>query len=165
LPKTIVTDREGALHAGDGEPTDTYAAFLGALKVGWHFCAPGDAEAKGLVERLIQFLETSFEPGRQFAGPLDFQEELDRRFGSRANVSMHRALRTRPIDLLPEERAARQPLPEHTPEVHRRFVLRVPPQPYVRFDTVDYGPAFRRDLLVTGRCSSHARATSENRCP
>lgn len=138
LPQTLVTDREGALHGGDGKPTEAYAAFCGALAVGWHFCAPGDAEAKGLVERLIQFLETSFEPGRDFAGPLDFQEQLDRWFANRANVRMHRALRTRPIDLLAEERAALRALPERTPDVHRRFVLRVPPQPYVRFDTVDY---------------------------
>jgi transposase len=138
LPRTFVTDREGALHAGEGKPTEPYAAFCGALSTGWHFCAPGDAEAKGLVERLIQFLETSFEPGRLFAGPLDFQEQLDRWFARRANVRMHRALRTRPVDRLAEERAALRPLPEHSPDVHRRLVLRVPPQPYVRFDTVDY---------------------------
>ena len=29
LPGTIVTDREGALHAGKGRPTDAYAAFCG----------------------------------------------------------------------------------------------------------------------------------------
>ncbi len=138
LPQTLVTDREGALHAGDGRPTDAYAAFCGSVTVGWHFCAPGDAEAKGLVERLIQFLETSFEPGRHFAGPLDFQEQLDRWFDARANVRMHRALRARPIDRLEQERSALRPLPEHVPDVHRRFVLRVPPQPYVRCDTVDY---------------------------
>ncbi len=138
LPQTLVTDREGALHAGGGRPTEPYAAFCGALTVAWHFCAPGDAEAKGLVERLIQFLGTSFEPGRDFAGPLDFQEQLDRWFATRANVRMHRALRTRPVDLLAEERAALRALPEHTPDVHRRSVLRVPPQPYVRVDTVDY---------------------------
>lgn len=138
LPETFVTDREGALHAGDGRPTEPYAAFCGALKAGWHFCAPGDAEAKGVVERLIQFLETSFEPGRRFAGPLDFQEQLDRWFERRANVRVHRALRERPVDRLEAERSAMRPLPENAPDVHRRFVLRVPPQPYLRFDTNDY---------------------------
>ncbi|HVS08901.1 MAG TPA: IS21 family transposase [Planctomycetota bacterium] len=138
LPETLVWDREGALHAGEGKPSDPYAAFLGQLKVGWHFCAPGDAEAKGLVERLQQFLETSFEPGRHFAGPLDLQEQLDRWFERRANVRLHRALRERPVDRLAQERSALRPLPEHSPDVHRRFVLRVPPQPYARFDTNDY---------------------------
>lgn len=138
LPETLVWDREGALHAGDGRPTDPFAAFCGELKVGWHFCARGDAEAKGVVERLQQFLETSFEPGRHFAGPLDLQEQLDRWFEKRANVRVHRALRQRPIDRLEAERSALRPLPERVPDVHRRFVLRVPPQPYVRVDTNDY---------------------------
>lgn len=138
LPETLVWDREGALHAGAGRPTEPYAAFCGQLKVAWHFCAPGDAEAKGVVERLQQFLETSFEPGRHFAGPLDLQEQLDRWFERRANVRVHRALRERPIDRLEAERSAMRPLPERTPDVHRRFVLRVPPQPYVRVDTSDY---------------------------
>ncbi len=138
LPDTLVWDREGALHAGEGRPTEAYAAFLGELKVAWHFCARGDAEAKGVVERLQQFLETSFEPGRHFAGPLDLQEQLDRWFARRANVRVHRALRERPIARLEAERSAMRPLPEQVPDVHRRFVLRVPPQPYVRVDTNDY---------------------------
>lgn len=138
LPETLVTDREGALHAGLGTPTEPYAAFCGQLPVGWRFCEAGDAEAKGLVERLIQFLETSFAPGRQFAGPLDFQEQLDRWFSRRANVRLHRALRERPVDRHAEERGSLRPLPEHTPEVHRQLIVRVPPQPYVRVDTNDY---------------------------
>ncbi len=31
-----------------------------------------------------------------------------------------------------------RPLPDHEPDVDRRWVLRVPPDPHVRFDTVDY---------------------------
>jgi len=61
--------------------------------VGWHICAPGDAQAKGPVERLIGFLETSFEQGREFLGPLDFQERVDRWFDGRANRRLHRTLR------------------------------------------------------------------------
>jgi len=45
LPQTLVWDREGALHAGDGRPSDPFAAFCGALRVGWHFCQPADPEA------------------------------------------------------------------------------------------------------------------------
>src|SRR5712691_5014136 len=156
LPETLVTDREGALYAGEGKPTEPYASFCGQLKVSWRFCEKGDAEAKGLVERLNQFLETSFEPGRQFAGPLDFQEQLDRWFERRANVRMHRALRERPIDRWLEERGSLRPLPEQAPDVHRRVVLRVPPQPYVRVDTVDYSldPRLvgrRVEVMVTQR--------------
>ena len=97
LPETLVTDRDGALHAGAGRPTEPYAAFCGQLPVAWRFCEAGDPETKGVIERLIQFLEISFEPGRSFAGPLDFQEQLDRWFERRANVRMHRALRERQV--------------------------------------------------------------------
>ncbi len=138
LPATLVWDREGALHAGDGRPTQAFAAFCGQLRVGWRFLAQADPEAKGVVERLQGFLETSFEPGRSFAGPLDFQQQLDGWFSERANVRFHRTLRCRPVDRLAEELEAMRPLPARLPDVDRRFVMRVPPDPYVRVDTSDY---------------------------
>jgi transposase len=36
LPQTLVWDREGALHAGRGRPTEPFAGFCGQLRVGWH---------------------------------------------------------------------------------------------------------------------------------
>jgi len=85
-PKILVWDREGALHAGGGRPSDAFASFCGQLSVGWQFCAPADPEAKGIVERSHGFLETSFEPARHFAGPLDFQDQLDQWYAERANT-------------------------------------------------------------------------------
>jgi len=141
LPETLVIDREGALHAGGGRPTDAFAAFCGQLKVGWHFCEPADPQAKGLVERLQGYVETSFEPGRAFVNHHDFQDQLDRWFDERANRRLHRTLRRRPVDLLAEECEAMRPLPERPPDSERRWVLRVPPDPHVRFDTNDYSLA------------------------
>jgi transposase len=138
LPETLVIDREGALHAGGGRPTDAFAAFCGQLRVGWHFCEPADPQAKGVVERLQGFLETSFEPGRSFANHHDFQDQLDRWFDGRANRRLHRTLRRRPVDLLAEEREAMRPLPDRPQDTERRWVLRVPPDPHVRVDTNDY---------------------------
>jgi transposase len=138
LPRTLVWDRESCLHAGHGRPTDLYAAFCGALPVGWHFCAKRDPQAKGAVERLQEFMETSFEPGRAFANELDFQDQLDAWFTGRANGRVHKTLRARPIDRLIDERAVMAPLPAGPPDCDRRWVLRVPPDPYVRFDTCDY---------------------------
>ena len=138
LPETLVIDREGALHAGGGRPTDAFAAFCGQLRVGWHFCEPADPQAKGVVERLQGYIETSFEPGRAFANHLDFQDQLDRWFDERANRRLHRTLRRRPIDLLAEELEALRPLPERAPDTERRWTLRVPPDPHLRFDTNDY---------------------------
>jgi transposase len=137
LPGTLVWDREGALHAGAGRPTEAFARFCGGLGVGWHFCAARDPEAKGLVERLQGYLETNFEPGRAFVGPEDFQAQLDAWFG-KANRRTHRSLRCRPVDRLEEERAALRALPDVPPDTDRRFCTRVPPDPYVRVDTCDY---------------------------
>jgi transposase len=115
LPEALVCDREGSLHAGGGRPSEAFARFCGQLRVGWRICAPGDAQAKGLVERLIGFLETSFEPGREFLGPLDFQDRLDRWFAERANRRLHRTLRRRPVDLLAEERERMRPCRSRDP--------------------------------------------------
>ncbi len=138
LPQTLVWDRQAGLHAGGGRPTIEFAGFCGALKVDWHFCEPRDPQAKGVVERLQDFMERSFEPGRCFANELDYQLQLDAWFNDRANPRMHKTLRARPIDRLAEERAVMAALPTQAPDVDRRWVLRVPPDPYLRFDTCDY---------------------------
>jgi transposase len=138
LPETLVWDREGALHAGGSRPTEPFAAFCGQLGIGWRFLEPKDPQSKGVVERLQGYLETSFEPGRSFANEIDYQEQLDRWFGERANVRFHRTLRCRPADRLAEELQLMRPLPEWLPDVDRRVFTRVPPDPYVRVDTCDY---------------------------
>jgi transposase len=138
LPATLVWDRQAGLHAHAGRPTAEFAAFCGALKVDWHFCEPRDPQAKGVVERLQDFLERSFEPGRTFANELDFQLQLDAWFDGRANPRFHRSLRCRPIDRLAEERQVMAPLPATPPDFDRRWVLRIPPDPYLRFETNDY---------------------------
>ena len=51
---------------------------------------------------------------------------------------MHKTLRCRPIDRLLEEREVMAPLPARPPDTDRRWVLRVPPDPHLRFDTCDY---------------------------
>jgi transposase len=137
LPELMVWDREGCLHARQGRPTEIYAAFCGQLPVGWLFCEPADPQAKGCVERLQGYMETNFEPGRRFANHLDFQLQLDDWF-AKANGRTHKTLRARPVDRLVEERAVMRALPDRAPDLDRRWVLRVPPDPHVTFDTVDY---------------------------
>ena len=55
--ETLVWDRQAGLHAGGGRPTEAFAAFCGQLRVDWHFCDPADPQAKGVVERLQDFME------------------------------------------------------------------------------------------------------------
>lgn len=83
-------------------------------------------------------MERSFEPGRVFANELDCQLQLDGWFDDRANPRVHKTLRARPIDRLIEERQVMAPLPARPPDTDRRWALRVPPDPYLRFDTCDY---------------------------
>jgi transposase len=127
LPELLVWDRQSGLHARDGRPTQEYAAFCGQLRVDWYFCEPADPQAKGVVERMQDFIERSFEPGRTFANERDLQLQLDTWFDMRANPRHHKTLRCRPIDRLIEERAVMAPLPEVAPDTDRRWVLRVRP--------------------------------------
>jgi hypothetical protein len=88
LPETLVWDRERAIHAGGGRPTAEFAAFCGQLGVGWIILDPGDAEAKGVLERSHRFLRSSFEPGRRFASQRGFQDPLDG-WADKANGRVH----------------------------------------------------------------------------
>lgn len=137
LPEKLVWDREGAIHAGGGRPSEEFAAFCGQLATGWLILEPADPQSKGALERSHRFMRTNFEPARSFANELDYQAQLDR-WAERANARTHRTIRAVPAERLQEERTRMRALPERMPAVDRRFVLRVPQQPYLRFDTNDY---------------------------
>jgi transposase len=137
LPKELVWDRQAGIHGHGGRPTDAFAAFCGQLRVAWRFCEPADPQAKGAVERLQGYAETNFEPGRRFANELDFQDQLDAWF-LKVNARTHKTLRARPVDRLVQEHQVMRPLPTETPDTARRWVTRVPPDPYIRVDTNDY---------------------------
>ena len=111
---------------------------------------------RGVVERLQDFAERGFEPGRVFANELDFQLQLDDWFEHRANARTHKTLRCRPVDRLAEEREVMTPLPATAPDTGRRWVLRVAADPHLRLDTNDYslGPRLagrRVEVRVLGR--------------
>jgi len=137
LPQVLAWDRQAGLHARDGRPTDEFAGFCGQLRVDWRFCEPADPQAKGGVERLQGFAETNFEPGRVFLNELDFQDQLDGWF-EKINARTHKTLRERPVDRLGREVELMAPLPATPPDVDRRWVTRVPPDPHLRLDTNDY---------------------------
>ncbi len=137
LPETAVWDREGAIHQGGGRPSEEFAAFCGKLALGWLILEPHDPESKGLLERKRRFMRTNFEPGRTFANNLDFQVQLDD-WHEQVNQRVHRTTRAVPAERLAQERRRMRQLPAEMPETDRRFVTRVPHQPYLRWDTNDY---------------------------
>jgi hypothetical protein len=143
LPEKLVWDREGAIHAGGGRPTEAFAGFCGQLGVGWVILAAADPQAKGLLERSHRFLRSNFEPGRRFANETDFQLQFDG-WCDKVNQRLHRSLRAVPLERLALERERMRPLPERLPDLDRRLVTRVPQQPYLRVDRNDYSldPAF-----------------------
>ena len=155
LPRKVVWDREGAIHRGGGQPTDAFAAFCGALGLGWVILDPGDCQAKGMLERLHDFIERSFEPARAFANPLDYQHQLDRWFAERANPRLHRGIRAVPAERLLFERESMRALPKRMPPTTIHRVIRVASQPYLRWDTNDYSldPRFagRRVEVLIGQ--------------
>lgn len=135
LPAKLVWDREGAI-APKGRPTEAFLAFCGQLALGWVILDAGDCQAKGALERSHRFVHGNFEAGRRFANQLDFQDQLDG-WCDRINERVHRTTRAVVAERLTEERERMRPLPE-LPDTDRRFVIRVPAQPYLRFDRNDY---------------------------
>ena len=136
LPGKLVWDREGAI-APRGRPTQDFLAFCGELSLGWVILDPGDAPAKGALERSHRFLHGNFEAGRRFANALDFQDQLDR-WCERINARLHRSTRAVVSERLSEEQARMRALPQTLPDTDRRFVTRVQAQPYLRVDRNDY---------------------------
>jgi transposase len=136
LPDKLVWDREGAI-APKGRPTSEFLAFCGELSLGWVILDAGDCQAKGALERSHRFLHGNFEAGRRFANHVDFQDQLDG-WCDRINARTHRSTRAVVAERLVEERERMRPLPDVMPDVDRRFVTRVPSQPYLRVDRNDY---------------------------
>jgi transposase len=140
VPRVLVWDGEGAVgrwRRRQPELTSECHGFRGTLGAKVIICKPADPEAKGLVERFHDYLETSFLPGRSFASPADFNDQLQQ-WLTRANLRQHRVLGCRPADRLEADRAAMLALPPVAPVVGWRSSQRLPRDHYVRLDGNDY---------------------------
>jgi transposase len=140
VPRVLVWDGEGAVgrwRRRQPELTAECHGFRGTLGAKVIICKPADPEAKGLVERFHDYLETSFLPGRSFRCPADFNAQLQE-WLTRANSRQHRVLGCRPADRLEADRAAMLSLPPVAPVVGWRSSQRLPRDHYVRLDGNDY---------------------------
>ena len=140
VPRVLVWDGESAIGRWRGrrsELTVECQAFRGTLAAKVIVCRPADPEAKGLVERLHDYLERSFLPGRAFASPADFNDQLTG-WLARANTRHHRSLGCAPADRVEADKAAMLGLPPVPPVVGWRRSLRLPRDHYIRLDGNDY---------------------------
>lgn len=140
VPKALVWDNESAIgswRGGRPQLTEAMQGFRGALGIRVIQCRPRDPEAKGLVERVNGYFETSFLPGRSFTCPADFNTQLTDWLGL-ANARRHRRLGARPMERWDSDRAAMLALPPVEPSAGWRFSTRLARDHYLRCDANDY---------------------------
>jgi transposase len=140
VPRVFVFDGEGAVgrwRSGKSELTEACQGFRGTLGAKVIICKPRDPEAKGLVERLHDYLERSFLPGRTFTGPDDFNAQLTS-WLQLVNARPRRALGCAPNDRIAADLAAMLTLPPVAPVTGWRSTTRLARDHYVRLDSNDY---------------------------
>jgi transposase len=140
VPRVLVWDGEGAIgrwRGGRVELTGECQAFRGTLGARVIVCKPADPEAKGLIERAHDYLETSFLPGRRFVSPGDFNTQLQQ-WLALVNTRRRRALGCAPTDRITADRQAMLSLPPVAPATGWRTSTRLARDHYVRLDSNDY---------------------------
>lgn len=141
VPRVGVYDGEPAISVRRARRliyTHDYLRLKGTLGMGSVVLAKGHPERKGCVERANGYLQTSFMPGRRFAGRDDFNTQLGDWLESKANVRVHSGLRCRPSERIDEDLAAMIALPPVLPDMDCHRDLRLPADHWVRHQTNDY---------------------------
>ena len=137
LPQLMVWDREGCLHAGGGRPTEVYAALLraaaGRLVLLRARRSAGEGRRRAPAGLSGDQLRAG--PAVRQRARLPAAARRVVREGERPHAQDAPRAPDRPAG---EERTVMRPLPARRPDVDRRWVTRVPPDPYLRFDTNDY---------------------------
>lgn len=140
VPRTLVWDGEGAIgrwRSGKTELTGECQAFRGTLGAKVIVLRPAEPEHKGIIERAHDYLERSFLPGRSFAGPQDFNTQLQD-WLSTVNARTRRVLGCAPTERIAADTAAMLPLPPVAPATGWRACTRLARDHYVRIDSNDY---------------------------
>jgi transposase len=140
VPRTLVWDGEGAIgrwRGGKTELTTDCQAFRGVLGTKVIVLKPREPEHKGIIERAHDYLERSFLPGRTFAGPDDFNTQLQG-WLAMVNTRRRRALGCAPTDRIAADRQAMLALPPIPPATGWRSSTRLARDHYVRVDSNDY---------------------------
>jgi transposase len=140
VPRTLVWDGEGAIGRNRGgriELTGDCQAFRGTLGAKVLVLRPREPEHKGVIERVHDYLERSFLPGRTFTGPDDFNTQLQG-WLALVNARTRRALGCAPTERIGADRHAMLALPPVAPATGWRTSTRLARDHYVRLDSNDY---------------------------
>jgi transposase len=151
VPRELVWDHESGI--GQKRLTGAAAGFAGMLGCRIVQVRAKRPEHKGVIERSHDFLETSFEPGRSYTGPGDFNAQLAG-WLTEANQRVLRRTGRRPCDLIDTDRAAMGALPPIAPASGFGWRGRLGRDYYVRVLGNDYSV----DPGVIGRIV-HAHAS------
>lgn len=136
VPRELWWDNEAGI-GRRGRLTDPVTALVGTLGARLVQLRPYDPESKGIVERANRYLETSFLPGRSFASPQDFNDQLGQWLPI-ANARRVRVLDGRPVDFLDADRAQMLQLPPVAPVTETVASVRLGRDYYVRVAGNDY---------------------------
>ncbi len=98
----------------------------------------GHPERKGVVERTIGYLETSFLPLRTFSSIGDLQDQHDSWATDKAHRRHHRRVGARVADAYDVERGYFHPLPDPLPDTNVRLEIRATKDLFVRALGADY---------------------------
>lgn len=142
LPTGLVVDNDAAIVAsrvgGTVRLVDEVAATLGQLGIKAIPLRPAFPQGKGFIERMVEYLQTSWLPLRTFADLSDMQSQADSWTRLSADSRHVRRLGGSVADALGVEREALRPLPARWPDVDSRLEVRASSDSFVRIGDVDY---------------------------
>jgi transposase len=142
LPTGLVVDNDAAIVASRAGGTvrlvDEVAATLGQLGIKAIPLRPAFPQGKGFIERMVEYLQTSWLPLRTFTDLADMQAQADSWTRLSADSRHVRRLGGSVTDALGVEREALRPLPARWPDVDSRLEVRASSDGFVRVGDVDY---------------------------
>lgn len=164
LPERILWDNEsGIVHAHRLIPQAS--AWAGGMGASVKLAKPRDPETKGRIERANGYLDSSFEPAREFASITDFNTQLDGWLDTKANRRLVRATGARPADLLFDEQMSLTPLPALMPSASINETIRLSRDYYVRVAGCDYSvdPSAIGRIVTVKATLTRVEATCDGR--
>ena len=136
VPRRLVWDNEAGIGRGKRH-AEGVDSFMGTLACRLVLCRPNDPESKGIVERRNGWFEKSFMPGREFASPADFNQQLTDWLAT-ANTRVVRTTGASPLERLEVDLAGMLPLPPIPPVCGWSARVRLGRDYYVRIGGNDY---------------------------